>query len=201
MGPVFGGTVAAIVGLRDAFFVAAGCYLFALVLVFVTYDESIVHAARPDTPNEPGRPVTFRDVLAFENFLLMALVIFGLQFVDRSFGPVLPLYVGQLGTGDARIPFVSGLLFSIAAGFGAMGHHYCAWMLRRRTAANSFGPSWVTSRPASTSRPAVGRSRQPIRLSRVVLPEPEGPARAVNSPASTVRSIPRRAGTTSLPWG
>jgi hypothetical protein len=78
--------------------------------------------------------VTFRDVLAFENFLLMAMVIFGLQFVDRSFGPVLPLYVGQLGIGAARIPLISGLLFSIAAGAGALGHHYCARMLQRRTA-------------------------------------------------------------------
>jgi len=34
LGPVFGGTVAAIVGLRRAFLVAAAFYLFALVLVF-----------------------------------------------------------------------------------------------------------------------------------------------------------------------
>ena len=31
----------------------------------------------------------------------------------------------------ARIPLVSGLLFSIAAGAGALGHHYCAALLRR----------------------------------------------------------------------
>ena len=79
--------------------------------------------------------MTFRNVLAFENFLLMAAVIFGLQFVDRSFGPVLPLYVGQLGISPARIPLVSGLLFSIAAGAGAIGHHFCARLLQRRTAA------------------------------------------------------------------
>ena len=42
--------------------------------------------------------MTFRNVLAFENFVLLMGVIFGLQFVDRSFGPVLPLYVGELGT-------------------------------------------------------------------------------------------------------
>ena len=70
--------------------------------------------------------MTFRNVLAFENFLLMAVVIFGLQFVDRSFGPVLPLYVGELGTARRAVPLVSGLLFSIAAGAGAIGHHFCA---------------------------------------------------------------------------
>ena len=63
--------------------------------------------------------MTFRNVLAFENFVLMVVVIFGLQFVDRSFGPVLPLYVGELGTPPAQIPLVSGVLFSIAAGAGA----------------------------------------------------------------------------------
>jgi MFS family permease len=64
----------------------------------------------------------------------MAVVIFGLQFVDRSFGPVLPLYVGELGTAAARIPLISGLLFSITAGTGAIGHHFCARLLQRRTA-------------------------------------------------------------------
>jgi DHA1 family multidrug resistance protein-like MFS transporter len=47
---------------------------------------------------------------------------------------VLPLFVGELGTGPSRIPLVSGLLFSIAAGAGAVGHHYCARLLQRRTA-------------------------------------------------------------------
>jgi MFS family permease len=135
MGPVFGGTVAALVGLRQAFLVAAAFYFFAVLLVFFTYDESIVTTTRSDEAKTPNRAVTFRDVLAFENFLLMALVIFCFQFVDRSFGPVLPLYVGQLGTDAGRIPLISGLLFSIAAGTGALGHHYCAWMLKRRTAA------------------------------------------------------------------
>src|SRR5262245_9352491 len=133
LGPVFGGTVAAIVGLRRAFLVAALFYLSALVLVFFAYDERIApHAGKAP---ENGHAVTFRNVLAFENFLLMALVIFGFQFVDRSFGPVLPLYVGQLGIESLRIPLVSGLLFSIAAGTAAVGHHFCAAMLRRRTAA------------------------------------------------------------------
>ena len=72
--------------------------------------------------------------LAFENFVLMAVVIFGLQFVDRSFGPILPLFIGELGIAAGRIPLISGLLFSIAAGAGAIGHHYCAALLTRRTA-------------------------------------------------------------------
>ncbi len=133
LGPVVGGAVAAIVGLRRAFIVAAAFYVIAVVIVFFMYDERIAHAhAQPDA--EPGTAVTFRNVIAFENFLLMAVTVFAFQFVDRSFGPVLPLFVGALGTPDARIAFVSGVLFSIAAGAGAIGHHFCTSLLRRRTA-------------------------------------------------------------------
>ncbi len=134
LGPVFGGTVAAVFGLRHAFFVTAAFYLFAFVLVLFMYDERavIAHAA-PKAEAAPA--VTFRNVLAFENFLLMAAVIFGFQFVDRSFGPVLPLYVGELGTPASRVAVVSGVLFSIAAGAGAVGHHFCARLLLRRSAA------------------------------------------------------------------
>jgi MFS transporter, DHA1 family, multidrug resistance protein len=132
LGPVFGGLVAALVGLRRAFIVASAFYLIAVVLVFVMYDERHMEHAQPRA-ERPERSVTFRSLLAFENFLLMMAVIFGLQFVDRSFGPILPLYIGQLGIAPERIPLASGVLFSIAAGAGAVGHHYCAALLRRQS--------------------------------------------------------------------
>jgi DHA1 family multidrug resistance protein-like MFS transporter len=61
---------------------------------------------------------------------LMMAVIFGLQFVDRSFGPVLPLYVEQIGITRANVALVSGALFSIMAFTGALGHHFCGKLLR-----------------------------------------------------------------------
>jgi DHA1 family multidrug resistance protein-like MFS transporter len=138
LGPVIGGSIAAVVGLRRAFLVTAFCYLVALIVVFFMYHDPPPSPAGPTEgrgqASATGR-VTFRNVLAFENFVLMAVVIFGFQFVDRSFGPVLPLYVGELGISAARIPLVSGLLFGIAAGAGAVGHHYCAHLLKRWTAA------------------------------------------------------------------
>ena len=81
----------------------AAFYLIALVVVFLMYDERDA-PAHAETARAGARTVTFRNVLAFENFLLMAVVIFGLQFVDRSFGPVLPLYVGELGIGAGAHP-------------------------------------------------------------------------------------------------
>ncbi len=131
IGPLIGGSLAQVVGLRHAFLVTAAFYVIALVLVFVLYDERTV-AHRTEAP-AAGR-ITFRNVLAFENFILLMVVVFGLQFVDRSFGPILPLYVAQLGTPAARVPMVSGIVFSIAAAAGAVGHHACGMLLRRAAA-------------------------------------------------------------------
>ncbi len=131
LGPVIGGTVAQIVGLRRAFLVTAGFYLVALVLVFTMYHER--RARVPSDAIGEGR-ITFRNVLALENFVLLIAVVFGLQFVDRSFGPVLPLYVAELGTSMDAIPILSGILFSISAGAGAVGNHLARGLLSRATA-------------------------------------------------------------------
>jgi MFS transporter, DHA1 family, multidrug resistance protein len=129
LGPVIGGIVAQAVGLRRAFLVTAGFYLIALILVAVLYDERVVRSRTSEAG--PERQVTFRNVLAFENFLLLMVVIFGVQFVDRSFGPVLPLFVAELGAPPSRIAFVSGLLFSVGATSAASGNKLCARWLRQ----------------------------------------------------------------------
>ena len=130
LGPVIGGLVAQAVGLRHAFFVTSSFYFFAVIVVTLGYDERAV-LKRDAAAGAAGR-MTFRSVLAFENFLLLMLVIFGLQFVDRSFGPVLPLFVSALGTPDSQVPLLAGVLFSISAGAGALGNHLCARLMRGR---------------------------------------------------------------------
>jgi MFS family permease len=130
LGPVIGGVVAQVVGIRSAFLVSAGFYAVALVLVFVMYREQ-PHGS--SAPSGKGGPVRFRDLLAFENFLLLMVVIFLVQLVDRSFGPVLPLYLGQLGVALERVALVAGVLFSEAAFAAALGHHLTGKLLVRTT--------------------------------------------------------------------
>jgi DHA1 family multidrug resistance protein-like MFS transporter len=129
VGPVIGGVLAGLVGLRRAFIATALFYALGLLVVWVMYDDHATHATVDDAP-ATGR-VTFRNVLAFQNFALMMGVIFGLQFVDRSFGPILPLYVERVGVSHERVALVSGVLFSIMACAGALGHHYCGKLLKR----------------------------------------------------------------------
>jgi DHA1 family multidrug resistance protein-like MFS transporter len=112
--------------------VTACFYAVALAQLLVLYREprAVQVAAAERRPTR----VTFRSVLAFENFLLLMVVIFGLQFVDRSLGPVLPLYVSALGASPDAVPLLSGLVFSVLACGAALGHHFGARLLRRRTA-------------------------------------------------------------------
>jgi MFS transporter, DHA1 family, multidrug resistance protein len=155
IGPIVGSAIAQVVGLRHAFLVTASFYAVALVLVYFMYDERQVshHVAAAS-----GGRVTFRNVLAFENFILLMVVVFGLQFVDRSFGPVLPLYVAQLGTPPERVPLVSGVLFSIAAGAGAIGHHVCGVLLRRASAPRVIAASISTAAIGTIIYLAAGAS-------------------------------------------
>ena len=127
LGPVIGGAVAQVVGLRNAFLTTSIFYIVALLIVVLLYDEKI---GRHETAAPPVTGVRFRSVLAFENFILLMAVIFGLQVVDRSYGPVLPLFVAELGTSAERVPLVAGLIFSAAAGAGAVGNQLCARLLR-----------------------------------------------------------------------
>jgi MFS family permease len=127
VGPVLGGILAGIVGMRGSFFVAAGIYAIAFTLLTVMYREP------PRTTAGGGSRetrVTFGNILAFENFLLLMGVIFCLQLVDRSFGPILPLHLERLGY-ESRVSIVSGILFSVLAVSGALGHGLAATLLRR----------------------------------------------------------------------
>jgi len=109
VGPVIGGALAGLVGLRARS--VARLLLRNASSSSCEYDDARFTRGRPDAA-ETGR-VSFRNVLAFQNFILMMGVIFGLQFVDRSFGPCCRSGSKQSGVAHARVPLVSGVLFSI----------------------------------------------------------------------------------------
>jgi len=128
IGPLIGGLVAAVVGLRQAFLVAAFLYLLAMVVMLSLYREP----SRISSPltDEVGRH-SVRQVIRFEGVALMMSVIFAMQYVERSLGPVLSLFVASLGVTIEQIPLWSGILFSLVAGAGAVGNHVCSRLLER----------------------------------------------------------------------
>jgi MFS transporter, DHA1 family, multidrug resistance protein len=131
VGPVIGGLLAPIVGLRNAFLFAAAFYVVALVAIVVFYKEPRDRSAARKVRG--GRAV-LAHLCRLPGFLLALVVIFGLQTVDRSFGPVLPLYVAQVGVPVSRIPIVTGVLFSLGAIAAAFGHHLAGRLMNLRPA-------------------------------------------------------------------
>lgn len=129
LGPVIGGTVAGLVGLRHAFFITAAFYLASFLVVLVVYREHPVSQNPVPAPEQRGADV--RSLLSGPGFLLMMAAIFGVTFVDRSFGPLLPLYVEHLGIGAGRVAMISGILFAVTAAGAAIGNHLCEGLLAR----------------------------------------------------------------------
>jgi len=82
------------------------------------------------------------------HFLLFMATVFCLQLVDRSFGPILPLYLREAGAGMAVIPFLAGLTFTTTAGAAAVGNQIAGWLLRR------WQPSLLV--PAASALAGIG---------------------------------------------
>lgn len=129
LGPVLGGALAQAFGLRMAFVAAAVLFFGAFLLVLVGYREGPVRRHEQAAARAPR--VTLRSLLAVPYFGLFLMMIFSLQMVDRSFGPVLPLYLREIGTPLTQVPVVAGLVFTVAAGAAAIGNYACAGMMRR----------------------------------------------------------------------
>ena len=130
LGPVIGGTLAHSVGLRGAFLVSAAVYLAAFLLVLVGYRES---DTRKDVPAALPAKVTFAELRVVPHFLLFMGAVFGMQLADRSLGPILPLYLREIGVAPESVAFLAGILFTITAGSAAIGNLSSRWLLTQRS--------------------------------------------------------------------
>lgn len=127
LGPVIGGTLVQTVGLRETFVVAAGFYLAGFLFVAIGYRES---GPRP-RPAAVEQPESWRTLRLVPHFVLFVGIIFALQLVDRSFGPILPLYLTEIGLPAGRVAFLTGVIFTIAAATAALGNQASGWLTKR----------------------------------------------------------------------
>lgn len=132
LGPVIGGILAHAIGIRYTFFASAGVYMLALLLVLVGYRES--RARHTTHHDDTASRVTFRVLANVPHFVLLMATVFGLQVVDRSLGPILPLYLKELGFAGVRVPVMSGILFTVVAASAAVGNQTSSRLLDWRPA-------------------------------------------------------------------
>jgi DHA1 family multidrug resistance protein-like MFS transporter len=130
IGPLIGGVLASAVGLRNTFLVSSLVYGLAFAMVAFMYTEPTREKARDQVDTR----VSFSNVLAFENFLLLMLVIFSLQVVDRSFGPIMLLHVAQIGYMPDQATLLVGVLFSVLAVSSVAGYQLAAALLKKTPA-------------------------------------------------------------------
>jgi DHA1 family multidrug resistance protein-like MFS transporter len=118
IGPFAGGVLADAIGMRSTFLVAAGVCALTLLLVLTLYTESDGPRARPPEADTGG----FRLVVGIPGVLTVLAVLFGVNFIGRSFTPILPLHLQNLGVPTARLASATGILisvYSIAAAISA----------------------------------------------------------------------------------
>jgi DHA1 family multidrug resistance protein-like MFS transporter len=117
IGPFAGGVLADAIGIRHTFLVTAALCALALALVLAFYEEG----ERP-TSRTATAVLGFRLVVGVPGVLALLVVLFLVNFIGRSFTPILPLHLQELGLPQARLASATGALiaaYSLAAAVSA----------------------------------------------------------------------------------
>jgi DHA1 family multidrug resistance protein-like MFS transporter len=112
VGPLIGGLLADSIGVRKTCMVSAALAVVALLMIDRLYrDPDELSAAA--LGGKRDRSVPFRQAAAIPSFWVMIAVLFFVNFVERSFAPVIPLYILTLGTSLSRAARTAGLVISL----------------------------------------------------------------------------------------
>jgi DHA1 family multidrug resistance protein-like MFS transporter len=109
VGPLAGGLLADAIGFRKTFLVTAALCAFALGLVALFYQEGGRDARARNGRGTPG----FRATVSLPGVAALLVVLFFVNFIGRSFTPILPLHLQLLGVAPARLSSATGVLISV----------------------------------------------------------------------------------------
>jgi DHA1 family multidrug resistance protein-like MFS transporter len=125
-GPLAGGFLAGAIGIRWTFVVTSGLCALAWALLFGLYEEG----PAPGAAQGPAPP-PLTALLALPRLPALLVVLFLVNFVGRSFTPILALQLGSLGVAPGRLAFSTGVLIS-AYSVAAAGSAAAMGRLARR---------------------------------------------------------------------
>jgi len=111
IGPLAGGILADAIGMRRTFLVTAALCALALLLLLAFYEERPL-AEKKRAAAGGG----FRSIVALPGVTALLVVLFLVNFIGRSFTPILPLHLGVLGLPDARLASATGVSGSQVTG-------------------------------------------------------------------------------------
>ncbi|HSD29748.1 MAG TPA: MFS transporter [Vicinamibacteria bacterium] len=128
IGPFVGGLLADAIGTRRTFLVTSGLCAFALALVLVFYEERGRGKAKT-SESVPG----FGAIVALPGVVELLVVLFLVNFIGRSFTPILPLHLQSLGVHSGRLASATGVLISIYSVAAAASAWYLGRLSRDRS--------------------------------------------------------------------
>jgi len=120
VGPLTGGLLADLIGIRQTFVATALACALALVLLVCFYEEQPRDAAASGAAKRRG----LFDLLALRYVPALLVTLFLVNFVGRSFTPILPLQLQGLGVPTQRLAGATGTLiacYAVAAAVSAAG--------------------------------------------------------------------------------
>ena len=120
LGPLFGGILATSIGIRNTFLVT-GLMNFGSLL-------SILLLFKDQEPSAKSLPVSEdKSAAGFwkrPEYFTALMILFFVNMADRTFGPILPLFLEELGTSRVGLEMAAGVLISAAA----FGEAFSAWI-------------------------------------------------------------------------
>lgn len=126
VGPFVGGVLAGWLGIRHTFLVTSFLSLLSLLLFFFLYqdeDGRQVSTAASERPRQPQEGLA--SLMRLPDFAILASLLFFVSTIDRSFSPVIPLFVTAQGYNPLEAARLSGVILSLAAFAESLAAWYC----------------------------------------------------------------------------
>ena len=108
VGPLAGGVLAHTIGMRLTFVATAAASGVALLLLVFFYEDAAAAAKKPEGPRDG-----FGAILAVPGVLPLMATLFLVNFIGRSFTPILPLHLQRMAVPVSDLALATGILISV----------------------------------------------------------------------------------------
>src|SRR2546430_1546954 len=120
IGPLLGGILATSIGVRNTFMFTGLVNFGSLLSILLLYRDQDV--SDPMKQSEPLAATA--GFWRRPEYFTALMILFFVNMADRTFGPIIPLFLEQLGTPRLGLEMVAGVLISAAA----FGEAFSAWI-------------------------------------------------------------------------
>ena len=131
-GPIFGGALADSVGLRTTFFVSAFVNVVASAVFMWLFDAA--HDRRAAPQRKERASVT--RLARLPGLLAVMVTLCSVSFIERTFGPLIPLYVQQLHAPERLLGTISGAVITLGSLAAAVAASTMGRLSRERNPRN-----------------------------------------------------------------